>query len=227
MKKNKKKKNKKICWLLKVFDFKMIFYDFVKWTGALSIIVYLRLKVIYASKEAKKIRRKEAIICANHNSFMDPLILNNLTLFRRTLSVTSDALFKNNKFKTLLFKWFRCIPVDKENVSVSTFKKVAREIRYGHNVAVFPEGTVIRQDDVSKFKSGVIMMALFADAHVIPVYIKRRTSIWRRQVVVVGERIDVKKYLSSSVPTMQEIDHASEELRKEELKLKEIADAIK
>ena len=64
----------------KLFDYKMWFYDFVKFTGALPVIVDLRVKKIYLAKNKKKILRGKYIISSNHMSYSDPIIVSNVKL---------------------------------------------------------------------------------------------------------------------------------------------------
>lgn len=213
-------KKKKIPWLAKVFHPKMFFYDFVKWTAAPSAVLYLRTKVIYENKAAKRFRKNPCIIASNHISYEDPIILNGLMLHRRLCCVITEDLYA-----TKFGKWFLskvgCVPINKKNVSVKSFKDVKNVIAHGHFVGIFPEGQVMRDGTLEGFKSGAVMMALLCETDIVPVYIVRRKNKLRRQVVAVGEKIDIKKYFPSKFATIEEIEAVSKIIRDKELELKE------
>lgn len=216
---NKKKKIPLIC---KIFDPKCFFHDFVKWTGALPVVVYLRQKRHYINgKKQKGLFKGSAIIVSNHPGFFDPLIVMNAFWTKRCGFIATKDIFKN-KFQKWLFTSFGCIEVDKNNVSVAMFKKTTDVLNRGHSIIVFPEGHVVREGNVQDFKSGAILMAMFADAPIIPMYIVKREKWWKRQHIVIGEKFNVKDYISSPIPSMEDIERVTKILREKELELENL-----
>lgn len=214
--KNKKKLNK----IASLFDYQCFFYDFVKITGILPALLFLRMKSIFLNKITKKRLKKEpCIIVSNHNSFLDPLILLTTFYYKRIGIVATKELF-NTRFKNRLFTSFGCIYVDKENVSIKTFKQVKERILRGHSVGIFPEGRIVHQQkEIDNFKSGVILMAFMANAPIYPVYIQKRKHWYKKQKVIIGNCFDVHQYLTTLSPSLQEIDLCCQKLYEEEKKL--------
>lgn len=211
-----KKRNK----FQNLFDHKMWFYDFVKWTGALPVVLSLRVRRIYLSgKKPKKLFLGKYIVASNHVSYVDPVILSNVFATRRVSFVAAKELF-SSKLKNWFFNAIGCIKVDRENVSVDTFKEVRSRVSRGHIVALFPEGHVENDGQTDTYKAGVVMMALIANAPVLPVYIVKRKNFWHRQTVVIGEKIDVKQYAPGISPTMEQINDVAKVLYEKELELK-------
>lgn len=218
--KNKNKKPKKFNRFQALFDIKWWFYDFVKITGFIPAILYYRPKYYYLNKASKKeFKRNNFVIASNHNSLKDPLTMLVMFYFKRLGIVGTKELF-NTKFKNALFTGFNCIKIDKENVSMSTFKQVNNTILRGHNVVIFPEGTIAHEKDyIAEFKSGVIFMALMAKSAIYPVYIVKRHHWYERQRIVIGEKFDVLSMANNGKMNSSEMEQCASKLRDKMIEL--------
>ena len=207
----------------RLFDPRMWLYDLFKLTASLPILVDLRLKRIFVNPQSKRGRlRGKYLVASNHVSFIDPVILFNVFFWRRISFVAVDELLKQKGWGPLL-KALGCIPINRENVSMETFKQVESRLYRGHVVGVFPEGTVSRDDSLHAFKSGIVMMAVMNGADILPTYIVKRTNRWRRQEVLIGEKIILKEHISSEFPTMDEIEKLTALLKEREEELERIS----
>ncbi len=218
----KKKKDKKVSKFFQIFDYRIFGYEFVKVTGGLPIVLWYRIKKIYVNKNQKKILNHQPyLIAPNHIGFTDIMIVANTFWNRRLRFVATKDLY-TNKFRHFLFnKLCACIKVDKENVSMKTFKEVKDALNRGHCVPVFPEGTIAKEaNSVIEYKSGVVLMALVSKVPILPIYMEKRTKWYKRQRVVIGEFIDLTKYTTSPIPSMEEIKRLTIILHDEECKLK-------
>ena len=192
-------------------------YDFVKVTGLIPGLLWIRPKVIRISG---KCPRGGVLISSNHPTFLDPIILLASIRERRLHSLATTDLF-SNRLKTFMFTRMHCIPVDKNNFSMTTFHEVVDRMKAGCAVVIFPEGHVNRNggQEINAFKSGAILMAHRASAPILPVYIVRREKWYHRQYVVLGEPFDVRAAVGL-IPTMEQVDKVCEQLREKELELK-------
>lgn len=217
----KKKKNKKVNKFIQIFDYKMFFYDIGKFFAILPTLIILRLKSYYINKKRQKgLFKGKTIIVSNHISYIDPVIISNAFWRRRVSFVATKEIFDVKIFGKVL-KLFKCISIDKENVSVKTFKEVKERLDRGHLVALFPEGEVERVEELAAFKSGVAMMALMSGASIVPMYIHKRTKWYKRQVVMIGEKINIKDYITSKIPSIEEMEKFTITLHEIEEKLKQ------
>lgn len=217
----KKKKNKKVNKFIQIFDYKMFFYDIGKFFAILPTLIILRLKSYYINKKRQKgLFKGKTIIVSNHISYIDPVIISNAFWRRRVSFVATKEIFDVKIFGKVL-KLFKCISIDKENVSVKTFKEVKERLDRGHLVALFPEGEVERVEELAAFKSGVAMMALMSGASIVPMYIHKRTKWYKRQVVMIGEKINIKDYITSKIPSIEEMEKFTITLHEVEEKLKQ------
>ena len=126
-------------------------------------------------------------------------------------------------FDTPLKNWFfrkiLCIPIDRENTEVSTFKTIVNTLKRKKVVGIFPEGHINNSEGtVDYFKSGTTLMALKGGAPIVPLVIIKREKWYKRQVVVVGEKIDIK----NGNFNLNEIDKISKSLREKEQELLEV-----
>ena len=75
-------------------------------------------------KQKKLLNHEPYLIAPNHNGFTDIMIVANAFWNRRLRFVATKDLY-TNKFRRFLFNGlFACIDVDKQNVSMKTFKNV-------------------------------------------------------------------------------------------------------
>jgi len=206
--KNKKRKN----------PFRYWFFDFVKITAAIPTILFLRNKYIYENKNAKKKIKKGALVCSNHTSTIDPVVLHTALWYRRAHTVAMKELFEGKKSRWF-FRHVLCIPIDRENMNISSFKEIISTLKEEKVVCIFPEGHINNNTDtVDFFKSGVVLMAIKGKVPIVPVYIVKREKWYKRQVVVVGEPIQIPE----GNLNINQIDEISKNLRKKEESLKEL-----
>ena len=201
--------------------FRYWLFDFTKITGAIPALVWLRPKYIYENKAAKKRIRGRAVLVSNHVTFHDPVLLHCFMWYRRLRFLAGEDLYRTPKLN-FFFSHILCIKVERNNFNFSSFKEVVKELKAGHVVGVFPEGHIERESETPvSFKSGAVMMALMADAPIVPVYIVDRKKWYERVKLVVGEPMRLQNE-NGGMPSLKDLDALSEQLRERELQLKEI-----
>lgn len=204
----------------KLFAFKNFVYDFVKVTAAIPAIIWLRPKFLYSGKKAKKRIRGGALLVSNHNGFCDPIYLMTAVWYRRHHFVCLKKFFEGKS--AWWFKRFGCIPIDKENVDMESFRNIVAHLNAGELVSMFPEGHVSDgSDKIDVFKSGVVLMAVRSRKPIVPVYIKPRKHWYSRLVCAIGEPVDINSL--GQKQTFSQIDAFAEDLRDKEKELEALA----
>ena len=212
----KKNKNKKRNVFQKVFDLRYFLYDFVKFTGALSAIIILRVRRYYKTgKKPKGLYKGNYVIISNHPTFLDPLILSIAFWKRRVSFIATKELF-STKLKSFFFRCIRMIPIDRDNVKMETIKNAKDVIDSGHLLLIFPGGHVQKQENVAEYKPGAVMIAMITKSPILPVYIKKREKWWQAQKVMIGEKINIEDFVKSKIPTMEDIIEVTRVLKQEE-----------
>ena len=210
----------------KLFSFKYILYDFVKWFGFWQTMLWYRIKKKYDGPEAKQRIKGGAIISSNHVGFSDPFILLTAFLSRRLHFLFMSELIKN-KFQAWIYKnVFLSFPIDRNKPSLQTMKFLSQYVANGHVLGLFPEGHIKRDDEVDGFKGGVVLMAYLSGRPIIPVYHERRKSIWRTTRLVVGKPFDVKEKIGPSM-SQTKLNEVANELYEYELHLQEMCEGKK
>ena len=181
-------KSKKKTKFAKIFGFKYFFYDFVKWTGALPTLLFIRPSVHYMDKKAVKRLKGGFIASGNHMQYLDPIILLCTFPFRRMLFMAMEGMF-NTPIKRFFFNAIRCVKVDRENVSVETIRQASEYLKDEKVLCIFPEGRISQSDGLEQFKPGCAMLSVLNDVPIVPVCIKKRNSIRRCTQIIVGKPI--------------------------------------
>ncbi len=199
-------------------------YDFVKFTGAIPVLLWLRPKIYRPYKT--KIPKGALLISANHKSLTDPVTVHVAFPWRRLHCLATKDLY-NTKLKATFFNKMHCIMVDKENFSLSSFHDTVSALEEGGAVVIFPEGQLNRakDDSILAFKSGAALMAHKAGAPILPLYIAKREKWYQRQRIVIGEPVFVREE-TGALPTMEQLNTATELLRQKELALREYFESL-
>lgn len=203
-----------------------IVYDFVRITAAIPGLLALRPKLVYENENAKKKLKGGILLIANHAGFFDPVELMLSITSRRHHFVCIKDFFEGSLLKRWLFTQFHCIPIDRENFSMSSLRRITDELKAGHLVSMFPEGHVVTEGGLGPFKSGMVLIALQSGCPILPVYLKPPRRFYNRLVVGVGEQIDVRSVYGER-PSLAQIEEIAAMLHEKETLLGNICDRPK
>jgi 1-acyl-sn-glycerol-3-phosphate acyltransferase len=136
---------------------------------------------------------RAAVFCSNHQSNVDPPILFNV-LHRRMHILYKQEL---NRIPILshAFRLGGFIAVDRRNreAAMRSIDAGARSIREGSSFLIFPEGTRSKTGDLLPFKKGGFIMAIKAQAPIVPVAIwGGRAAMKRGSRLVYPARITIR-----------------------------------
>lgn len=204
----------------RAFSFRFLPHDIIMLLLFPPGLLWFRPRIVYENESARRRIRGGALLISNHLGFFDPVYLHYLAWYRRQHFVCLKQFFDGPVW--WLFKIFLCIPIDKNNVSVSTFKEIVEHLKSDELVTLFPEGSVEHSSgELAAFKSGMILMALQSKKPIIPVYIHRRKHFYNRLTMCVGEPIDPAA-LCGGRPTMKAINDAAAALKDKEATLSQL-----
>jgi 1-acyl-sn-glycerol-3-phosphate acyltransferase len=117
-------------------------------------------------------REGPAILAANHQSFLDDLLLP-LVVPRRKVIFLAKADYFDKWYLRWFFKGANVIPVRREvrSASEAALRAGVEQLRKSQLLGIFPEGTRSPDGRLYRGKTGVARMALEAQVPVIPVSI--------------------------------------------------------
>lgn len=117
-----------------------------------------------------------AVVCSNHQSYFDPLLLGALCN-RRMNYLARENLFSSKLFGGLI-RFYDAIPVRRDGMSITGLKETLRRLKRGELVVIFPEGTRTQDGDIAPLKSGFCMLARKAKVPLMPVAIDGAYDVW-------------------------------------------------
>ncbi|MBC8383136.1 MAG: 1-acyl-sn-glycerol-3-phosphate acyltransferase [Candidatus Cloacimonetes bacterium] len=121
----------------------------------------------------KEIRfKKGCIICANHQSALDPAFLGSILPFECYFMAKSE-LFKNKTFGALI-GYFNAFPVRRAGFTRGVIQKFIQLLRDKKNIIMFPEGS--RKSFSAK--PGIAKIAWETDAPIYTVQIENADDLW-------------------------------------------------
>lgn len=152
------------------------------------------------------------LICSNHQSFLDPLVLG-ITCPRPV-----NYLGRKSLLRFPVFGWFLrfndTIPIDRDAHAFSGMKETLRRLKRGESVVMFPEGTRSVDGEFKPLKLGFCALARRSKSSLMPVGIEgayqaypRGQSLPRpgRIHVVFGHPIPFEEYESMSDQQMADL----------------------
>ena len=123
---------------------------------------------------------RDAVYCANHQSNIDPPIL--FEALHPGMHILYKAEIDAIPILARAFRLGGFIPVDRRNkeAGLRSIEKGALSIRAGHSFLIFPEGTRSQTDQLLPFKGGGFIMAIKAQAPIVPVVIQGGRAAMQR-----------------------------------------------
>lgn len=167
----------------------MSFYSRSKRRLAWLIRALFRVKLIGAENEPED---GTFLICANHISEADPLILG-ACLKHNPRYMAKKELMKVPVIGKLITA-LGAYPIDRGGNDVAAIRKTVDFLKNGESVIMFPQGTRCRGVDPAetRFRNGCALIAARAGVPVLPIYIGTRNfrvRLFRRVTVKVGKPI--------------------------------------
>lgn len=156
------------------------------------IIAFIPLNIIYPTRIIGKRtfpKKTAVLIASNHLSAKDPVLVQ-LKFARKIYFLAKIELF-TNKIKSFFLRLFGAIPVDRNNVAISSIKEVLKLIKKKKKICIFPQGTrkTTPYVEESDFKNGVAMFSLKTNTPVLPIAFFKKAKPFKLNTIKVGELI--------------------------------------
>jgi 1-acyl-sn-glycerol-3-phosphate acyltransferase len=114
---------------------------------------------------------RAVVFCANHQSNVDPPVL--FQALHRRLHILYKAELRKLPVLGRVFEvgGFVAVQRDNRDAAFASIEQAAESIRQGNSFLIFPEGTRSKTEALLPFKKGGLVMALRAQAPIVPVAI--------------------------------------------------------
>ena len=141
------------------------------------------------------------IVCANHSSNWDPVILG-ACMHKPLRYMAKSELFKIPILKSLV-KWFGAYPVNRNGADVSSIKTTINILEQGEIVGMYPQGSRakgVHPKDITP-KHGVAMIAVKAKTGILPVTViskKYKVRLFSRTIIIFGRYMPYEELIENA-----------------------------
>lgn len=122
------------------------------------------------------------IICSNHQSFIDPIILGSVlpwNVFRDSFAVGTSEIFGQGFMRTLA-RWLRVVVVDPDANLIPAMRAGAYGLGRGGVLLLYPEGERSIDGKPKVFKKGAAILSVHLQVPIVPVAIEGFHEAWPR-----------------------------------------------
>lgn len=140
-----------------------------------------------------KLPERGVLLCPNHSSNWDPLLLGlRLPVNYRLHVMAKEELFRNPILGWIIRK-LGAFPVSRGENDINTVRTAMKAIKDGDNLLIFPEGTTIRNgigyaDGLpAHAKAGAAVIGVRTGATLVPVFVDGEKRLFRRTRIIFGD----------------------------------------
>lgn len=153
--------------------------------GIVRVVLFPFFRVKLYNVDKFNNSNKKYILCANHISNFDPVML--ITKTKRHINFMAKKELFDIFFIKNVLKCVGAFPVDRDKPGLSTIKKSLDILKNNQVLGIFPEGTRVSCYDENNAKPGIALIASKANAEIIPVFIKSKYKIFSKVEIIFGE----------------------------------------
>ncbi len=190
----------------------------------LFILLFLPITILFPTvvkgkKNFRKLKKQGYILIANHQSFFDIPLLG--VKFRRQLHFVAKSELSKNKFMKWIILNAGCFFVERGKPNLAFFKDAQKLLKQNKVLCMFPEGTrkKVSDEEMGQLKNGVAMLAIKTGVKILPIYIKKKPSLFRFNKMIVGEPFDLSEF---DKVTHESLANATEKIANKFSELKEL-----
>lgn len=159
---------------------------------------------------AENIPEGKVLICPNHFSDLDPLMVCFSVPKRSPLRVMA----KQELMKVPILGWLLrragIFGVNRGNSDVGAIKTAMKHLKTGHKLLLFPEGTRVKNVDENAGKTGAIMLAARTGTPILPCYCQKRKFPFQRTSIVFGTPYMIEGPEGQKVPSSEYHQYAED-----------------
>lgn len=158
-------------------------------------ILWVVLRIIFRIEVNGKENIKgddRLIICSNHISLLDPIILA-ITYNRQIHFMAKKELFDIPVFGRV-FNMVGCIQVDRDKADIKSVKESLKILKGEKVLGIFPEGTRVKTVSQENLKEGIGLMASKSNSNILPVHIVTEYKLFRKVVVNYRPVVEMEQF---------------------------------
>lgn len=164
----------------------------------LAMIVFHTVMPVRFVHRERLDREAPYLLIANHRHALDPIIMAMGIRRQQIVFLAKAELGKNPIMKNLLTR-VHCILVDRHKADMEAMRACMKAVRMKKILLIFPEGTRHHEGQMEQIESGTSMIAMRSRVPIVPIYIDRKLSFFRKTTLYVGEPIPYDDLLEEGI----------------------------
>lgn len=159
-----------------------------KMYAVLYPLIWLFMRIFHPWKGvgAENIPEGGVLICGNHTSLGDPLYVVCAMGYKRQTHVMAKEELVRLPVLGWMLRKAGIFGVRRGQADVMAVKEAMRVLRNGERLMMFPEGTRVKEGDVSQIHTGAALFATRTNVPLLPVYISPKKRLFHKTLVVFG-----------------------------------------
>lgn len=151
----------------------------------------------YSCSGKENIPEGAAIVCANHTSLLDPLLLAFSFGIKHHLRFMAKKELESVPVVGWVLRNAGIFFVDRGSSDISAVRTSMKILKDGGKVMMFPQGTRVSEEEASDAKTGAVRIATKLNVPILPVYIPGNKKPFRKTHIVVGVPYSIDRNASS------------------------------
>lgn len=137
-------------------------------------------------------RKGKMILVCNHQSNLDAVLIAMKLVKRRFYYMAKSELFKN-KFTGSFFRSMGMYPINRQQNDIQAVKKTLSLLKKEKAICIFPEGTRVKNSEMTDAKNGVALFALKTKSPIVPSCFIKKPGIFRINKLVIGQPFNLSE----------------------------------
>ena len=173
-------------------------------------------------KGVERLPEGNAVLCCNHSSNWDPLVIMITAGYRYQLYALAKIEISRWPVVGWILKKAGMIFVDRGKADIGAIKAAMKYLKNGQKILIFPEGTRVSEEESAAAKGGVSMLSVRTGSPIVPIYLDSHKHFFHRTHIVFGEpyvpqvagrRGTAQEYQIIAEEALRRIYHLKEEIQ--------------
>lgn len=135
-----------------------------------------------------------AVLVCNHFRAIDCGFIKRI-YYNNIKFLAKKEVFKN-KIIGKIAKAYGGIPIDRENPDMKSLLEAIKEIKKGHKLCIFPEGTrnTSGTNKLQEIKGGSAVFSVKAKCPIVPIMMLKKSKIFRKTKIIIGKPFELEEF---------------------------------